>query len=218
MKALVIVCLLASPARAGWRELAERWGGVAWLHLEATVLERIDAAPPGFSELALAGARLHGLATPNSWIAYHVGIDIAAGSTLRGAGFAYDVALFPVGAAVRFGETSFVALGAGVGAIGAVGTLDDAATFPLELTVEAGGSVRVLARARASLLAGAARRDHELEGSLALRIGHRYHDFDFPSGNGYVIGVAYRDLEGARFVGATIGYSIDLATPRHVVK
>ena len=218
MKALVIICLLAPTARADWRDVAERWGGVAWLHLELTGLERIDAAPPGFSELALAGARLHGLATPNSWIAYHVGFDVAGGSTVRGAGFAYDVTLFPGGAAVRFGETSFIALGAGVGAMGAVGTLDDAATFPLELTVEAGGSVRVLARARASLIAGAARREHELEGSLALRIGHRYDDYGFPSGNGYVIGVAYRDLEGARFVGAMIGYSIDLATPRHVVK
>lgn len=218
MKALVVLCVLAAPARADWRDIADRWGGVAWLHYELTGLERITDAPPGFDELVLGGARLHGIATPNRWISYHVGFDVAGGSTLRRAGFAYDVALFPIGAAVRIGETSFVALGAGAGAMGAVGTLDDAATFPLELTVEAGGSVRVLARARASLTAGAARRDAELEGSLALRFGHRYHSFGFPSGNGYLIGVAYREVEGARFIGATIGYAIDLATPRGGVR
>ncbi len=218
MKGLVVLCLLAAPARADWRDVAERWGGVAWAHEELTGLERLDGAPPGLHELVLAGARLHAIASPNSWLSYHVGFDIAGGSTLRAAGFAYDVALFPVGAAVRIGDTSLVALGAGVGAMGAVGTLDDAVTFPLELSVELGGPVRVLARARASLLAGAARRDREYEAMLAVRIGHRYHDNGFPSGSGAFLGVAARELEGARFVGATIGYSIDIATPRRVVR
>jgi hypothetical protein len=34
----------------------------------------------------------------------------------------------------------------------------------------------------------------------------------FPTGNGYFVGVAYREAEGARFIGATIGYSVDLGT------
>jgi hypothetical protein len=49
---------------------------------------------------------------------------------------------------------------------------------------------------------------------LALRIGHHYEDYGYPSGNGYFVGVAYRELLDSRWVGATIGYSIDLGTPR----
>lgn len=224
MRALAIAAVLVTiggRAHADWRGAQ----GGAWLHYELGVLHEVDEArgTPPATGLLLAGARLHGF-VGGPTIAYHIGIDLAAGSTLDRAGFAYDVALFPVGIAVRFGRTGVVAFGAGVGAMGAVGALDDAVTLPVETTIELGGGrVRVLARLRAAYLAGADDRQSgarsapfadELDGMLGIRIGHHYDEYGFPSGNGYWAGVAYRELYDARFVGLVIGYSIDGATRR----
>ncbi len=223
----VAAILLAGCARwASHRDLAEKAQGGATLKYELTGVTRTDnleapAAKP--RDLVLAGARLHGFVGGGKTIGLHAGIDLAAGSTLRGAGFAYDVALLPLGIAVRFGRSSFLALGTGVGAMGAVGTLDDAVTLPVEATLESGKGIRVLARARASFVAGADGRHDgardapfadELDAMLALRVGHHYEDYGYPSGNGYFVGVAYRELLDSRWIGATIGYSIDLGTPR----
>ena len=224
MKALVVLVALAgaADARPDWRHLR----GGAWLHYELSDVALADEGPrpAPVTNLLLAGARLHGYVGTGSTVAYHVGLDLAAGSTLDRAGFAYDVALFPVGVAVRATGSSFLALGAGVGAMGAVGTLDDAVTLPLELTAELGGGrLRVLARGRVAYVAGAPDRHDgapslpfadELDAMLGVRIGHHYTDYGFPSGNGYFVGAAYRELLGSRYLGVVIGYSIDLGTRR----
>jgi len=223
MTAIVIVVLLAGSAHADWQDLQ----GAAWAHYELSGVHDLDTGAmtaPKFEDLTLAGLRLHGFVS-HSRIGWHIGLDAAAGATTRTAGFAYDVAFLPVGFGIRFADTDMVGLGAGVGAMGAVGTLDDAATFPIEAFTElaVGGHVRVLARARATYLAGAPGRGggsrtlsfvDEVDGMLALRIGHSYHEYGFPSGNGYFFGVAYRELLGVRFAGLILGYSIDIAT-RH---
>jgi hypothetical protein len=207
--------------------------GNAWAHHELTVIHDVDApstaspsaggpsSPPGFSELILAGTRGNALLGTRH-VGYHIGADLAFGSTLRTGGFAYDLALFPIGAGLRLGATSALMLGAGIGASGAVGALDDAITFPIELTGEfdAGGA-RLLVRGRLTYLAAAPGRARgapttsladEAEALIALRIGHHYDSYGFPTGNGYFAGIAYRELLGARFVGVTIGYSLDVAT------
>jgi hypothetical protein len=220
--AVTIVVALAASAAA-----QPHVGGGAWLHYELQELHAIEddagAASAGIHDLVLAGVRLHGFVGRR--FAYHAGIDFAAGSTIGRGGFAYDVALFPFGVAVRLGRTGVMALGAGIGASGAVGTLDDAVTMPLELTAEIGGGrVRFLLRGRASYVAGAdARRDgaptltafDEVEGTFGIRIGHSYEEWGFPSGNGYFVGASYRELMGTRFAGLVIGYSIDGGTARH---
>jgi hypothetical protein len=197
--------------------------GGAQLHYELQGLHAYEREMPDAmmapKDLVLAGARLHGFIGTRS-LGYHVGIDLAAGGTINAGGFAYDVALFPAGVALRFAETSFVTLGVGVGASGATGTLDDAATFPLEARFEIGRGIRVLGRGRATFLAGAdgrqdgARFADELEAMLALRPGRAYSDFGFPTGNGYFVGATYREALGAKFVGVVIGYSIDMGTRR----
>ncbi len=226
MRAALLVMLAAGTANADrWSRLANDGQGASWLHYELTALHdtKDTMTAPKATDLVLAGARLHGVFSENSTVAYHVGLDLAAGSTLRGAGLAYDVALFPVGVALRFGETSMLALGGGLGAMGAVGTIDDAMMFPIEANLEVGGSWRLLARARAVWVVGAdGRKDgapslpfgDELDATVGIRLGHHYEDFGFPSGNGYFIGGSYREMTGSRFVGLTIGYSIDLGTPR----
>ncbi len=223
--------LLATPADADrWRQAMERWQGGAWLHYELTEERRIGEmnCSCAASDLVLAGVRLHGFLGANASIAYHVGVDLAAGSTIGKAGFAYDVALFPVGILVRAGKTSIVGFGAGVGGMGAVGTMDDALTLPVEMTAEIGigRRVRVLSRTRISYNAFARGRQSaapsiafadELDAMLGVRIGHYYDDYGFPSGNGYFVGASYRELSEGRMIGLTIGYSIDLAMPRRWV-
>ncbi len=227
MRIVVLLALLGGTARADLRDYNwQRLQGGAWLHYELTGLTKLTDAPHGESihDLVLAGAHLHGFVGLGSTVAYHIGIDLEAGSTIAGAGFAYDVAFFPLGIAVRFGETSFVTFGTGVQAMGAIGTLDDAVLLPLETNLEIGGGrVRFLGRARASWVAGAPDRHDgapsipfadELEAMAGVRVGHHYDDYGYPSGNGYFVGVAYREMLGATFLGLTLGYSIDLGTPR----
>jgi len=223
--AAIAVGLASTPAQA---RPGRRVQGGAFLHYElsaVTALEDADAAAePRARELVLAGARLHGFLAHNATVAYHVGLDLAFGGTVRDGGFAYDVALFPVGVVVRLGETSLIGLGAGVGGLGAIGTIDDAVTFPLEAVAELGGGrVRLLARGRIAYVTAAdARQDgsptvpfaDEVDAMIGVRLGRHYRDFGFPTGNGYFLGASYRELAGTRYVGVTLGYSIDLAMPR----
>jgi hypothetical protein len=222
---LTLAAVLASRSSADastwWRDL----GGGAQLHYElASVhdIEHDDMRLPPSSDLVMAAARLHGFVGGKRW-GYHMGLDLGAGSTIRDAGFAYDVSLFPVGLALRFAQTSFITVGAGIGAAGAVGTMNDAMTLPLELRFEVGRGIRVLGRARATYLRDGGRRSDggvttnmadELEATLALRLGHGYNDWGYPTGNGYFVGATAREAYGARFVGLIIGYSVDMGTPR----
>lgn len=225
---VVAAAATAGEARANrWQRAAERIQGGAWLHYELTGLTAVEGAAPEAHELVLAGARIHGFLGGNASVAYHIGLDLAAGGTIRGGGFAYDVALFPAGVVVRGGATSIFGVGAGIGVMGAVGTIDDAVTLPVEVVAEVGGGVRVLARARFAYVAGAASRQSaapslpfadELDAMLGLRLGRRYRDHGFPTGNGYFVGASYRELAGTRFLGLTVGYSIDLAMPRRWVR
>lgn len=215
--ALLVALLVPASARAGLFDDAQ---GTAWLHYELSAFRARDSIDDAPRDLVLAGVRLHGIF--GGRFGYHAGLDLAAGSAIDPAGLAYDVALFPVGGGLRFGRTGVLAVGAGVGAVGAVGALDDAATFPLEATLELGGAVRLLARARVAFVAGGhggapnAPFGDQLDTTLAVRLGHAWHDWGFLSGGGYFAGVAYRELAGARFVGLTIGYAIDGASPpRH---
>ncbi|CAN5914797.1 hypothetical protein BH11MYX3_BH11MYX3_44540 [soil metagenome] len=221
----VVITLAMLPAVAEARSF-EEWQGGAWMHYEVTALRDVEdtMAESPAHDLILAGVRLHGFVGESDTVGYHVGLDFAFGGTLDGGGFAYDVALFPVGVGVRFGRTGVLTVGAGFQASGATSTIDDAVAIPLEVNLQLGGGrLRLLARGRASYIAGAASRQSaapsiafadELDATVGLRIGHHYEDYGFPTGNGYFFGVSYRELAGTRFAGLVIGYSIDMATPR----
>ena len=56
--------------------------------------------------------------------------------------------------------------------------------------------------------------EEELEGMLGLRLGGAYDAEGFPVGEGYFVAAAYKEFLGARYVGVTIGYSIDAGTKR----
>jgi hypothetical protein len=214
---LSVVLAMTSAAQA-----QPDFAGGAQLHYELQGLHAYDDDAmdvPSARDFILAGARLHGFIGGKS-IGFHIGLDLAAGGTINGGGFAYDVALFPVGVALRFADTSFLTLGAGVGASGATATIDDAATLPVEARFEIGRGIRVLGRARATFVAASdsrqdgARFADELEAMLAVRIGRGYTDWGYPTGNGYFVGATYREALDAKFAGIVIGYSIDMGSPR----
>ena len=212
----IVIMTLARVAHAGVPQ------GGAQLHYELEGLHDVEhdsMTVPAVRDIVLASARLHGY-IGGERLGFHMGLDLGAGGTIDGGGFAYDVSLFPVGVALRFAETSFLTFGAGVGASGATGTMDDAVTMPLEARFEIGRGIRVLGRARATFLAAADSRQDgamfadELEAMLALRIGRAYTDWGFPTGNGYFVGATYREALGAKFAGIVLGYSIDMGSRR----
>jgi len=225
--AIVVVLLACGRAEAGWNRVVDRLQGGSYLHYELSGWTAIDDAAARMTaapdDLVLAGVRLGGFVGRGATVGYHIAMDLFAGSTLGRAGFAYDVALYPVGVAVRFGATGFVGLATGVAASGAVGTIDDAVELPVALVAEAGRGWRLLGRARIGYIAGAASRQSgapnvpfadELDAMIGLRIGHHYDAHGFPSGNGYFVGASYREQAGTRFAGLTIGYSLDVSLRR----
>jgi hypothetical protein len=223
-KALAILLALAHTARADcichlFDSAFDRPNGEAWLHYELTGLDRIDRDNRVQRE-ALAGFRLGGI-IGNDHIAYHAELDLLAGAVVQRNGFAYDVALYPLGIATRLGETGVIALGTGVAFVGAERWIDDGVGVPLQLTLEAGRGWRVLARARVAWLAGthddaAPSLGEELEGMLGVRLGSAYNADGFPVGEGYFVAAAYKEFLGARYIGLTIGYAIDAGTKRKI--
>jgi hypothetical protein len=217
MRVLVALMLLGGTAAA---DSFRDYKGAASLEYEVGYVHAYKEPAPddGIDGLGLAGARLRGQ-FGKSWVDYRVGLDLRAGATAPG-GFAYDVALYAVGLGVRLGMWSRLGITGGIGASGATGTVDDALTFPVEASLELalGSNLRVLARARAVWLAAARGRENgvrsaswidEGEASFAVRLGNRWTDWGHPTGNGYYLGVAYREAEGAKMVGAIFGVSLD---------
>jgi hypothetical protein len=222
MKALVIVAALSGTARADLMDKVDEVSAGVTLHYEATGLRSLDEMSRP-ADLFLAGARVGGYVGKSAPVGYYVNLDVFAGSTIHGGGFAYDVALSPIGVAVRLGKTGLVGVTTGIGASGAIGTLDDALVLPVTVTAEVGRSWRLIGRARISYLAFADARQSgapnvpadELDAMLAIRIGHAYTWDAFKSGNGVFVGASYREQAGVRFAGVTLGYSIDGALPHN---
>ncbi len=213
--ALSILLVPASASANVWEELK----GSGSLEYEASYVHTLDDARA--DGLGLAGARLRGQ-VGGDVAGYRIGLDLHAGATVP-AGFAYDCAFYPAGLGFRLGRWSRIGFVAGVAGTGATGTMDDAVMLPVEVALELGlgNRLRVIARGRAGWVASAPQRvdgsvsapwTDELDASFAIRLGKRNHDFGFYSGNGYYLGVAYREAEGSRFVGVVVGHSIDAAT------
>jgi hypothetical protein len=235
-RAILIVMLVARSASADCicrffdHFIPDDPSGEAWAHYELTDYERLpdstNAATPaiattrtsgGIAREILGGFRLGGIIGGKHRLEYHAEIDLFAGGTMDRGGFAYDVAFYPLGVGMKLGETGLVALGTGIVATGATRWLDDGVGLPLQATLELGGGrVRFLGRGRIALLAGthddaapSLPFGQELEAMAGVRIGHHYDEWGFPAGNGYFLAVAYKEMLGERYLGLTIGYSID---------
>jgi len=172
------------------------------------------APDPTITQLGLAGIR-GSFVEGDRAVSVHISLDVAVGGQIgRHGGFAYDAALLPLGLGVALGPDSFLALGTGVAAMGATGSLDDAILVPIQLELEYGETYHLTLRARDSFVFGAdGRKDgapslplgDELEGMVGIRIGK----VDSSSVRmGYFLGVAYKEMLGTRYIGLTLGYAL----------
>jgi len=178
--------------------------------------------PPAFGDLAVFAISVHGLLQVHRALYADIAWDVQLGSTLGRGGFAYDVSALPIGVGVRLAEDSAIGIAAGLGANGAVGTLDDAVTLPIELYADLAvhRRLRILARLRTSFVAAAPGRDlgapslpssrlgDELDAMLAVRIRHRLTKSVERADAGPIVGVAYREWLGARFCGVVLGIGL----------
>jgi len=179
-----------------------------------TAVPIAPAPDPQITQLGLVGMRF-GFIAGDRQVSEHVGFDLAIGGQIgRHSGFAYDVAVLPLGLGVRLGDDSFLALGTGVAAMGATGSLDDAILVPIQLELEYGVTYHLIVRARDSFVFGADGRKNgapslplgdELEGMLGLRVG-KSETTNLPMG--YFIGVAYQEMLGTRYIGLALGYAL----------
>jgi hypothetical protein len=218
MRAVAVILVLALPSTAA-SDPFDSIRGSASLEYAASYVHATDRDLAATDGLALAGVHLRGAVSPSKTVQYRVGIDLRAGSTVLPAGFAYDVDLLPIGVGVRLGRWSRFGVSTGGGVRGAIGSMDDGPSLVVDTGLELGlgNHVRVIARGRAAWLAGrsgapSADFVDELDATFAIRIGRRKVQYDFPAGNGYFFGVAYREADGARFVGGVIGHSIDVGS------
>ncbi len=215
----IVTAIVLLATRTAHAQMPSSFG--SWMRYEVTALHAVDESVTSSTDMVLAGARVGGF-IGSKHVAYAASLDFAFGSTIGASGFMYELGLLPLGMAIRPTERSVIAFATGIAASGAIGTLDDAVVLPLELTAEASlGPVRLLARARASYLAASdARQDgsptmtwaDEFDAMFAIRVGRRYDKFRLASGNGYFLGAAYREMEGAKFVGIVFGHSVDMAS------
>jgi hypothetical protein len=205
--ALALIAVAASGACSA-RQLSrmDRWHGGGRLAHDLAYRRALDDAP--IHGVTVGSIVARGFASP-SRAGWAFGVDVAAGGS-HPRGFAWRAAISPVGLGTRLGSHGVVGIIGGVGGSGITGRVAAAAELPAEAFL----TLRVGSRAAVSLWVQPAwlKSESALRAGLTVRIGRAYHQWGFDAGNGYHVGVVASDELGARFVGATIGYDLDIAT------
>ena len=182
-------------------------------------LSTVFAARHGASVSNVTLASVHvDLSTGFPHLRYFGALDLAAGLAVGDAdvGLAYDVQLLPIGVGLQIRRpenTAFLGIATGIGASGAQSALPSAAMIPIQLTgvFRLTERVNLQSRIRASWLLNKTSRSNggssvpgvdELDAILALQHSN-YENYI----EGYFYGVAYRELEGGRFVGLVLGWA-----------
>ncbi len=158
------------------------------------------------------------LSTGFPHVRYFAALDLAVGLALGAddVGLAYDAQLLPIGVGLQIRRpenTAFFGIATGIGVSGAPTALPSAAVIPVQLTgvVRLTKSINLQSRIRASWLLNRTSRSDagssvpgvdELDAILAVQRSDPANYIE-----GYYYGVAYRELEGARFVGLVFGWA-----------
>lgn len=145
---------------------------------------------------------------------YFAALDLGVGATFATEGLAYDVQLLPLGVGIELSRpehTAFIGVATGIGASGAPGALPSVGMLPVQVTtmLRLSKGFNLLSRTRASWLINRTSRDDgsptlsfadELDALLAVQ---RSDEWNYLEGS--YVGNAYRELEGARFLGVVFG-------------
>lgn len=173
-----------------------------------------EQRPAAVEHIAAVGIRTRGLVGERlGWCA---GFDTEIGAS--DGGFVYDLTVFPAGVGVRAGGAS-LSVCAGLGTSGVQPEAPIAFRTPVEASLELdlGARVRPLLWVRGAWLLGADPRQSgarttdvvdELSAGAGIRIGKQIRRSRFHGGNGYYVGVSYREMMGTRFAGAVLGYGV----------
>jgi hypothetical protein len=226
-RAGLAIAVLSAVADSAAARPFDDWKAAAALRYDLAFHRRTDGADAAgepladLDGLALAGLRLRGLAGPHP-IGLALGVDVHGGGG-TGGGFAWEADLYPFGLGARLGRHGAIAILAGIGGSGVTDRIPAGAQFPIEAWAELGlgAHLRLAVWASAAWISGADAREDgaptapfgdELVAGAAFRIGRRFHDWGFRSGNGWFLGLEYAEQMGATFAGLTLGYSVDVAT------
>jgi hypothetical protein len=167
--------------------------------------------------VVLAGAGTRGaIGWPG--FGFRAGLDARFGAGLEG-GFAYDAGLLPLGIAAPLSSPIRLGLITGIATSGVTNRIPFTLAFPAELAVEAdlGWSLLVAAWVRPSWVLTDAREHgselvpwaEELEAGALVRIGKGGEQHRIRWGNGYFLGVSYREQLGTSALGVLFGHSLD---------
>jgi hypothetical protein len=176
----------------------------------SSVIEVTSGAESRVTNVSLASAHFtlsHGF----QHVRYFGALDVALGATLADDGFAADLAFLPIGVGLQLRRperTAFVGVATGIGVSGAYGALPTVAVVPLQLVslVRVSEKLNVMARARTSWFLNQTSRAEasslwdELDGMVAVQFSRSHNYLE-----GNYVGAAYRELDGARFVGLVFG-------------
>lgn len=147
-------------------------------------------------------------------VRYFAALDLGVGAAFATEGLAYDVQLLPLGVGFELSRpehTAFIGVATGIGASGAPGALPSAGMIPVQVStmLRLSKGFNLLSRTRVSWLLNRTSRDNgsptvpfadELDALLALQ---RSGEWNYLEGS--YVGIAYRELEGARFIGVVFG-------------
>ena len=146
-----------------------------------------------------------------------LGLDGEIGASDEG--IAYGLTGYVAGAGARWGDAGAIALCGGAGLDGVAGAIPVAARFPVELSLSIdAGRLRAIPWARAVWIAGADRRRDgvswlepvdEVEAGLLVRFARQRRYWSTVSaGGGLAVGVTYRELMGASWIGVVVGLDL----------
>ena len=226
---MVITVATATPAFADSDECTKRnrfgqcpddsdeeykGGGGFFVGLElSSVARAATTQASSVAEVTMVSAHVS-LSSGYPHLRYFATLDLGAGVAFATEGLAYDVQLLPLGVGIELSRpehTAFIGVATGIGASGAPGALPSAGMIPVQVTtmVRLSKGFNMLSRTRASWLIKRTSRDDgsptvpfadELDALLALQ---RSGEWNYLEGS--YVGIAYRELEGARFLGVVFG-------------
>ena len=131
--------------------------------------------------------------------------------------------MYLLGAAARLGNWGHVGFVQGIGYSGITEGLGFSEQLPLEVFFETdlGSRLRLVSWLSDRYLFGEVARNDgadlpvlygdEVEAGVALRWGKRGEQHGSRYGGGYFMGALYREQLGARYIGATVGYHLNMS-------
>lgn len=217
---LAVAALLAAGCSARTLRRMTDWRAGGALAYDVGYRRAVAESPPAEGVIT-ASLKARGFGAP-SRLGYAFGVDLTAGGS-HPRGFAWRAVAYPFGVGTRLGKRGLAGIVAGAGGSGITGRVPAS----LELPVEAFMTLRLTGRTAVALWvqpawlplsdtrAGGAPDvgfTDELRAGLTFRAGRSYYRYGTASGNGYHLGALFAEDSGARYIGVTVGYDLDIVT------